>query len=125
MTSDNSSVPRPFFIYTICLLGAGMVHACDIWRGGWLPYRAAPLPMNIYWTSLAFFDPLAAGLLWRHRRTGLLLTLAIIVSDVAVNSYAIYGLGYSDWLAYGSLQLQTLFLGFVAGTLPYAWRRRL
>jgi hypothetical protein len=108
----------------ICLLAAGLNHACDIWRGGWLPYRFAPLPMNVYWTSLAVFDPLAAWLLWRRPRAGLSLTLAIITSDVAVNSYAIYGLEYRGWLAYGSLQLQTLFLGFVAGTLPYVWRRQ-
>jgi hypothetical protein len=51
-----------------------------------------------------------------------MLTAAIIVSDVMVNSYGRYGLGYSGWYYDVSLQVQTLFLGFVAGSLPFAWR---
>lgn len=123
LTRERRFVRGIAVIYAICLVGAGFNHARDLWLGGWLPYRHAPTPMNVYWTSLTALDPLAAWLLFRRTRIGLLLTAGIIVSDVAVNSYAIYGLEYSGWLAYGSLQSQTLFLGFVAGSLPYLWRR--
>jgi hypothetical protein len=109
--------------YTVCLIGAGMNHAYDIWQGGWLPYRAAPAPINLDWTSLALFDPLAAVLLWWRMKAGLVLTAAIIISDVAVNSYGRYVLGYSGWYSDVSIQLQTLFLGFVLGSLPFAWSR--
>ncbi len=108
-------------VYAVCLIGAGLNHARDIWHGGWLPYRADPLLMNWYWTSLTALDPLAAALLFLRPRAGLLLTLAIIVSDVAVNSFAMYGLGNRDWHGGVSLQLQTLFLGFVVGSLPFVW----
>jgi hypothetical protein len=123
-----SSRPRAarwvLVIYALCLVGAGFNHAHDIWQGGWLPYRHAPLAMNCYWTALTALDLIAAGLLFWWPRAGLVFTLAIIVSDVAVNSYAHYGLGSSSWW-YGdaSLQLQTLFLGFVAGSFPFAWAK--
>src|SRR5262245_60993037 len=68
--------------YVICLVGAGLNHAVDIWRGGWLPYRSAPSAMNGYWTALAVLDPLAAALLLWRPRTGLVLTATIITSDV-------------------------------------------
>src|SRR5205814_1995052 len=90
--------------------------------GGWMPYRSAPDAMNGYWTALAVLDPLAAALLLFRPRAGLVLTAAIIASDVVVNSYGRYGLGYSGWYYELSLQVQTLFLGFVAGSFPFAWR---
>jgi hypothetical protein len=102
-----------FVAYAICLVVAGLNHARDIWQGGWLPYRHDPLIMNYYWTSLTALDPLAAALLFW--------TLVIIVSDVAVNSFARYGLGNRGWYGDVSLQLQTLFLGFVVGSLPFVW----
>jgi membrane protein HdeD len=109
-------------IYAVCLLGAGLNHAHDLWQGGWLPYRMAPLLLNWYWTSLTLLDSLAVVFLLVKPRIGSLLTLAIIVSDVAVNSYAIYALGNSGWYSLASLQLQTLFLGFVLGSFPFLWR---
>jgi hypothetical protein len=110
-------------VYATCLLGAGLNHCGDIWRGGWLPYRASPLFMNWYWSSLAAIDLIAAILLFLCPRVGALLTLTIIVSDVGVNSYAVYGLGYNSWLSFLSLQLQTAFLGFVLGSFSIVWRR--
>jgi hypothetical protein len=44
-----------------------------------------------------------------------------MVSDVAVNSYAKYGLGFGGWYGDLSLQLQTLFLGLVIGAAPLIW----
>lgn len=79
--------------------------------------------MNAYWTSLAALDPLAAALIWLKPRMGFALTLAIMVSDVAVNSYGVHGLGYHGWHACGSLQLP-MFLGFVVGSLPLVWADR-
>ena len=111
-------------IYALCLTGAGLNHANDIWQGGWLPYWTAPLALNGYWTSLAVLDLMAAALLLWWPRMGLVLTVAIMVSDVAVNSYARWVLGFGGWYFEVSLQLQTLFLGFVAGSFPVVWRAR-
>jgi len=93
-------------ILTICLVIGGAVHV-------------APLPVNVYWTSLAALDLLAAFLLWRRRRFGLTLTVAIMLSDVAVNSYVTYGLNLAA--SFAPLQLQTLFLGFVFGSIGFLW----
>jgi len=38
-------------------------HIVDILADGWLGYDFVPLPINVYWTLLTFFDPLAILLL--------------------------------------------------------------
>lgn len=97
-----------------------LTHALQLIDGGWLPYRFAPVWMNVYWTALTFLDPLTAVLLIRSRRAGLALGLAIMVSDVGLNSYAVYGLGLT-FIA-GALQAQTFFLGFLLGAAGFLWK---
>jgi hypothetical protein len=109
-------------IYAFCLTGAGLNHACDIINGGWLPYRSVCTALNWYWTSLTVVDLLAATLLFIQPKAGLLLTLAIIVSDVGINSYVRYSVIPGGWYGEVSLQLQTLFLGFVLGSFPCLFR---
>ena len=111
-------------VQVVCFVGAGLNHARDIWQGGWLPYEAAPLPMNAYWTALAPLDLLAAGLLLTRPKAGVAVALLIMVSDVAVNSYAHYGLGFRGWYGDLALQLQSTFLGFVVGAAPLVWWAR-
>lgn len=100
---------------------AGLTHAWDMWRWGWLPYDWVPLPVNVYLTSLVVWDSLAAGLLLWRPRAGVALALLIMVSNVAVNSSTVSGLGPLDWYDYFPLQFQTLSLGFVAGAAPLIW----
>jgi hypothetical protein len=106
-------------IYAICLTGAGLNHARDIVNGGWLPYTSVPSAVNWYWTSLIALDLLAATLLFIQPKAALLLTLAIIVSDVGINSYLQYSVAPEGWYGNASLQLQTLFLGFVLGSFAF------
>ena len=106
----------------LCLSLGGSTHVIDIVRGGFLPYAAAPLPLNIFWTSLALLDFIAVFLLWRHRNLGIALTVGIMCTDVVVNSYAIYGLENLIH-SFVPLQSQTLFLGFVLGAIPVIWRK--
>jgi hypothetical protein len=115
------SVHLVFAVYALCFLGAGLGHVRDIWLGGIFPYSWAPLPINAYWASLAFFDLLAVVLLYTFARAGMVLSLAIMLSDVAINSYVAYCLYYPECNFAVSLQLQTLFLGFVIGSMPFAW----
>jgi hypothetical protein len=58
-------------VFALCLAAGSIVHINDLWQHGWLPYRFAPLPLNVYWTSLAFLDALAALLLLAQPRAGL------------------------------------------------------
>lgn len=94
-----------------------LTHALHLVTGGWIVFDNAPVWMNVYWTALAALDPLAAVLLLWRRSTGLTLGAAIILSDVAINSHALYGLG----LPFGflSLQLQTLFCGVLLGVAGF------
>jgi len=96
-------------------------HTLQLVNRGWVVFAAAPVWMNVYWTALTFLDPLAAVLLIRARRAGLALALAIMVSDVAVNSHALHGLGlpFAVW----ALQLQTLFFGFLLGAAGFLWEK--
>jgi len=97
-----------------------VTHTLHLVNVGWIVFDDAPIWMNVYWTALTALDPLAAVLLLYRRPFGLALGAAIIVSDVGINSYALYGLG----LPFGflSLQLQTLFCGFLIGTAGFLLR---
>lgn len=103
-----------------CFSVATLFHLADMVQFGWLPYRFAPLPMNLFWTSLTLLDPaVALALLARRRRLGLSLALAVMVVDVAANGYALHGLGYPQFAV--ALQLQTGFLGFLLGSIAFLW----
>jgi hypothetical protein len=99
-----------------------VTHTLQLVTRGWVVFDAVPKWMNIYWTSLTFLDPLAAVLLLTSRRAGLALGLSIMVSDVAINSYALYGL--NSPIAIWALQSQTLFGGFLLGAVGYLWHRQ-
>jgi hypothetical protein len=78
MTTPSPSIPRlrarvdwPVrVLFALCLAAASIVHINDLWQHGWLAYRFAPLPLNVYWTALAFLDALAALLLLARPRAG-------------------------------------------------------
>lgn len=108
---------------SLCLAAGGSTHVIDITRGGFLPYHGVPLPLNMFWTSLAALDFIAVFLLWKSRNAGVLLTTAIMCADVAVNSYASYGLGIV-FQSFAPLQAQSLFLGFVLGSFAIVWRTK-
>ena len=119
-----SSLPRLDWpvrvLFAVCLAVGSIVHINDLWQHGWLPYRFAPLPLNVYWTALAFLDALAALLLLVRPREGLALTLLVIVSDVALNLFARFYLGLR--LQTFALSLQVLFLVAVVAAALYARR---
>lgn len=110
-------------IYALCLLGATLSHVAMLLLFGWR-YGGAPLATCIYWTALTLLDPLAALLLFLKPRTGLVLTLAIIVSDVAHNTW--FGLHFgsvSALFANWMYCCQLIFLFFVLLTIRSAWPR--
>jgi membrane protein HdeD len=107
-------------VYSIGFLIGTTTHLIAFLNGWWLPHH--PL-INTYWGSLTFLDPLVVFLLLRFPRTGLLLSLVIIASDVGVNSLATYLYFDSDgrYAVDYFIQLQTAFLGFVLGSAPFLW----
>jgi hypothetical protein len=113
---------RVLLALALCLAGACITHATDLWRHGWLPYRFAPFALNVYWTSLTFVDALAAALLLLRPRTGLALALLIAASDVALNLFALFFLRLH--LRPVLLSLQGLFLLAVLAVMFHARRER-
>ncbi|WP_460148463.1 hypothetical protein [Pseudomonas sp. S2_A02] len=74
---------------------------------------------RIFWGGLTFFDPLAALLLFLKPRAGIVLTAAIILVDVAHNTF--YVALKQQWLEPFYLS-QVAFLIIVFLLSPIAWR---
>ncbi|MFC8705368.1 hypothetical protein ACFUIV_24750 [Streptomyces anulatus] len=64
-----------------------------------MAYAWAPGRLNLYWSSLAVLDPLAAFFLLRGKRIGLDLACGVMVTDLAANLHAAYGLRDTGLLA--------------------------
>jgi hypothetical protein len=109
-------------VYALCLLGAASTHIWTVATHGLLwDYGGVPIFSRIYWTSLTALDPLAAILLLVQPRIGLSLTLAIIVTDVAHNTWMMHGSAAPNWWNWMYV-LQVIFLVFVLLSIPFAWR---
>ncbi|MDF4253999.1 hypothetical protein [Streptomyces sp. WMMB303] len=107
-------------VMAAALLCVGAVaHLVDLVQHGLYPYGWAPTWLNLYWTSLAVLDPLAAVLLLGGRRRGADLARAIMVTDVAANWYAVYGIQHSGLLAEPGLQRLTIFALYVVVVTPF------
>ncbi|GAA4017329.1 hypothetical protein GCM10022408_33600 [Hymenobacter fastidiosus] len=111
-------------VYTICLLVGTYTHARGLVHKGFLAYPV-PLAIGLYWDALTVLDPLAAVLLWWRPKAGLWLTLAIMVSDISVNT-AVYLAGYFGPPVPHMVPLtlfdQALFGLFVLVTAPLVYK---
>lgn len=73
-------------VYALCLLGGTCTHLWVLTSHGLLwDYGGAPLFTRVFWTSLAFLDPLAAILVFLRPQVGVVMTLGIIAADVTHN----------------------------------------
>lgn len=111
-----------FAFYSVCFLGASFNHGRDILLGGFLPYRDVPLFYNLFWTSLAFVDPVVPLLFFVGRyRYALALAVGIMVLDVSINTCFAYHYRGSVYGGNMDLLAQSAFLFFVLLTAPVAW----
>lgn len=94
-------------------------HLTDILLRGVFAYTYAPLWMNAFWTSLTVLDPLVVLLLIVARRAGIVLGVAVMVADLAINTYA--GTLPSMSAASYQLVLQWIFGLFVLITAGRLW----
>ncbi|SEM73453.1 hypothetical protein SAMN04488077_107140 [Roseovarius tolerans] len=103
-------------IYVLCFAIGALSHGKDFIYYGWRPYKAAPLPIEVFWSSLIWIDILVVVvLLSRKRRLGVVLALSVMLADIAINSYATILLGFA--ILVGPLVLQSVFLGFILGSI--------
>lgn len=108
-------------IYALCLVGAGLNHLQTVLTHGLLwDYHNAPLFTRFFWTSLTFFDPIAAILLFLKPKVGLIFTFLIIFIDVIHNSWILLDEG-RDLFNYMFIS-QFLFLLFVVFTIRIPWK---
>lgn len=88
-------------LFALCLLGATFNHLRAILQHGLLwdyGYGTAISPLSkVYWDTLTVLDPLAAVLLFLEPRTGVRLTVLVIVSDVLHNTC--YVAAHDQWSA--------------------------
>jgi hypothetical protein len=109
-------------MWAACLALGTSTHLITIFQHGWdWDYGGMPVFTRVFWTSLTVLDPLAALFLFLRPRFGVVATAAIIIADVAHNTWVIFGLegGRGNLLF---LDLQAAFLAFVAVTFSFAWR---
>jgi len=98
-------------------------HIVDIIADGWLGYDFVPLPINLYWTLLTFFDPLAILFLLFFPLAGITLSVLIMASDIAINTGGtVYFYYQTGMLTLDRLPLQIAFGIFVFLTSPIAWK---
>ena len=107
-------------IYVIGFAIGALSHGRDFMVFGWRPYAWGPLPLEIFWTCLIALDAAVVGLLLSgRRRLGLSVAAAIMTVDVAANTYAMLALAIPGFAV--PLLLQTLFFGFIVGSIGSLW----
>ncbi|KQV17932.1 hypothetical protein ASC74_03300 [Pseudomonas sp. Root329] len=111
-------------LFACCLLIATANHIrADFQHGLFWDYGygdSACWASRVFWGALTFFDPLAVLLLFQKPRIGIILSAAIILADVAHNTY--YVALKQQWLEPFYLS-QVAFLIAVLLLSPIAWRR--
>ncbi|MGW1847896.1 hypothetical protein [Streptomyces sp. NPDC001966] len=109
-------------IAAVLLFVGASVHVTDLLSHGLRHTTGHRAGLNLYWSSLALFDALAAVFLIRGKRRGTDLTCAIMATDLAANWYAVYGIQHSNLAAQPGLQRQTVFAALVLGTASFIRR---
>jgi hypothetical protein len=114
-------------IWAACLLVAGANHARALLQHGlFWDYGEVGWGSAAYWTSLTILDPIAAALLFVRPKAGIVLTIAIIVTNVVHNltlttRYAPDGELLSRVASSPFLLSQIGFMLFVGATARIAW----
>ncbi|GHA13002.1 hypothetical protein GCM10010329_39740 [Streptomyces spiroverticillatus] len=112
-------------VYVVGLAIGTVTHLTDLFVHGVRSHAVfAPYWLDVYWTSLTLFDPLALALVVlgavRGRSTaGVWLVCAVMVTDLAANAYAVYVLLHSGVQDSPGLQRLLAFGLFVAVTAPW------
>ncbi|GAA0993248.1 hypothetical protein GCM10009563_08870 [Subtercola frigoramans] len=94
-------------------------HLADLVAGGTQTYSGFATGLRVLWISLTVLDPLIVVLLLLRRRAGIVLGVAVILIDIAVN-WTVYATIGGNPL-FGVID-QTLFAIVIVATARPLWR---
>lgn len=105
-------------VWIVGFLIGTTTHVADLVLAGTNVYDGFPIAIRLFWVSLTVLDPLVAALLWFRLRAGVVLGVAVILADIAIN--------WSVFSTIGGLSLfgvvaQSLFAAFVLMTARPLW----
>ena len=128
MTARWKSEPtwlRATVLVFVGLLTYGtVVHVVQLIASDGHPYPHVPGWLGAYFISLAVMDPLAAVLLARRHRTGVALTVAVLVTDALANALANYTYDASQGVTVGRVghAVITCIALVALAAAPAMWR---
>ncbi len=128
MMSRWRDAPQPVRVAAamiVVVLAYGTVaHVVDLLSSGFNPYSEAPTWLRTYWVALTVADPVAAVLLAWRTRAGVVLAVAVLVSDAAANGWANYALDPASGVTVGRVghAVVTVLAIAVCATAPRLWR---
>ncbi len=109
----------------VLLLAYGtVVHLLQVVASHFNPYPALPGWLRAYFTALIVLDPLAAVLLARRHRAGVVLAATVLVTDAAANGWANYAIDDTTGITTGRVGqavITVLAIGLLIA-LPRLWR---
>ncbi|WP_299957588.1 hypothetical protein [uncultured Modestobacter sp.] len=108
----------------VLLVFGSVVHVVHLMAAGTAVYEGQPGWLRLYFVSLTVFDPVAAVLLARARRSGVVLAVAVLVTDAAANGWANHVVDTSAGITVGRVG-QAVITGLAVAALawaPAAWR---
>lgn len=106
-------------VWVLGFLVGTTTHTAELIVGGVNAYSGFPLGVRLFWVSLTLLDPATALLIIFRRRSGIVLGIAVIVADIAVN--------WTVFVMVGGLSLfgvisQSLFAVLILVTARPLWR---
>ena len=116
---------RTVAVGTVLVLAYGtLVHVAQLAVAGFAPYPELPGWLRVYFVGLTVLDPLAAVLLARGRRSGVVLAVAVLVTDALANGWANYALDPAGGVTAGRVgqAVVTALALTLAVTAPRMWR---
>jgi len=118
------SVGRVARGFVVVLAYGTAVHVVQLVATGFDPYPGLPGWLRSYFISLTVLDPLAAVLLARRHRVGVVLAVAVLVSDAAANGIANYALDPAAGVTAGRVGHAVIMLLAVGAcaVAPRLWR---
>ena len=118
------SVGRVALGFVVVLAYGTAVHVAQLVATGFDPYPGLPGWLRSYFISLTVLDPLAAVLLARRHRSGVVLAVAVLVSDAAANGVANYALDPAAGITAGRVghAVITMLAVGACAVAPRLWR---